>query len=164
MRFSSIVARDGSGLAKWEFQHGETVHFRFEYEVFEKVPRAALQFRLRLPDDQDSANSIVTEIFETISTTPLEAGHRGAIDLTLPDLKLMPNNFRLFVCFVSPENTRSYDVLDKNVELPALSVRPHAADDRRLGAVSLDYELRTVGAEEPAEDSAMPSIVASGGS
>jgi ABC-type polysaccharide/polyol phosphate transport system ATPase subunit len=163
IRFTSIVARDQSGLARWEYNQGETVNFRFEYEVFEKVSRVALLFRLYLADDQSSASSIqyVTDIFETISSIQLEAGSRGAVELTLPGLKLMPNNFRLYVCFTPPKRTTSYDVLDKNVGLPALVVRPSFAGDRRLGAVSLDYELRNIGAEEPAETSATPSIIAS---
>ena len=166
IRFTSIAARDSSGLARWEYDPGESVHFRFEYEVFEKVPSAAFLFRLYLVDDRTPASSTqcVTDIFETISANPLEVGHRGVIDLILPELKLMPNNFRLYVCFTSPERTRSYDVLDNNVGLPTLFVRPHSADDRRLGAVSLDYELRTVEVGEPADTSAPPSIVATGAS
>ena len=156
IRFTSMVARDSSGLARWEYDHGETVNFRFEYEVFEQVPSVAFLFRLYLGEDQ-----CVTDIFETISTVPLEVGHRGVVDLTLPDLKLMPNNFRLYVCFTSPERTRSHDVLDNNVGLRALVIRS-LANDRRLGTVSLDYGLRTVGAEEPAATSIAPSIVAAG--
>ena len=143
---------------------GETVHFLFEYEVFEKEPRVAFLFRLYLADDQAQAstNQCVTDIFETISTTPLDVGHRGVIDLTLPESELTPNNFRLYVCLTSPERTRSFDVLDNNVELPALSVRLHSADDLRLGAVSLDYEFRAIEAGELAEACVTPSITATG--
>jgi hypothetical protein len=162
IRFTSVVAKNSLGLAKWEYKHGETVNFRFEYEVLEKVPRLAFLFRLYLAEDQTSASQCVTDIFETVSTTPLEAGHRGVIDLTLPDLKLMPNNLRLYVCLTSPERTRSYDVLDNNVGLPVLSIRPQLADDRRIGAVSLEYKLRTIEVEEHAETGASPSIVATG--
>lgn len=157
VRFSSVVARDSSGLARWEYKHGETVNLRFEYEVFEEVSGVALLFRLFLEEDQ-----CVTDIFETIGTGPLAVGHRGVVDLTLPDLKLMPNNFRLYVCLTSPERSRTHDVLDNNVGMPALSIRPLAIDDRRIGAVSLEYGLRTVEAEAPAATSGAPSIVAAG--
>jgi hypothetical protein len=157
VRFTSVVARDSSGLARWEYKHGETANFRFEYEVFEEVLGVAFLFRLYLAEDQ-----CVTDIFETVGTAPLPVGHRGIVDLTLPDLKLMPNNFRLYVCLTSPERSRTHDVLDNNVGLPALSVRPIAADDRRVGAVSLDYGLRTVEADELAATGAAPSIVATG--
>lgn len=161
VRFTSVAAKDSSGLAKWEYNCGETVNFRFEYEVFEKVRSVSFLFRLYLVEGQAQASSqCIVDISETISAVPLEAGHRGAIELTLPDLKLMPNNFRLYVCFTSPERTRSYDVIDNNVGLPVLAVRSQVANDRRLGAVSLDYGFRSVDAEEPAAASTAPSIVA----
>ena len=34
VRFSKAVARDESGKPRWTYQPGETVTFRFEYEVF----------------------------------------------------------------------------------------------------------------------------------
>ncbi len=80
----------------------------------------------------------------------MEAGVRGRIDLTLPDLKLMPNNFLLYVCLTRPENAGSYDVLDSNVSLPALVLKSNSANEGRLGAVTLNYEFQSSGAEKPA--------------
>jgi ABC-type polysaccharide/polyol phosphate transport system ATPase subunit len=165
IRFTAVAARDNSGRPRWEYVHGETANFRFEYEVFEEVPRVAFLFRLLLSDDHASASGLqcITDILETISTTKLEVGHRGAIDLTLPELKLLPNDFRLYVCLISPERTRNHDVLDSNVGLPALAVRSGAINDRRFGAVSLDYQFRATEAQEPvATPSVAPSIVAAG--
>jgi ABC-type polysaccharide/polyol phosphate transport system ATPase subunit len=164
VRFTSVAARDNSGLARWKFEHGETVNFRLEYEVFESVPRLAFLFRLYLADDEAPANSVhyVTDIFETISSVPLEAGHRGAVELKLPGLKLMPNKFRLYLCLVPPERVTSFDVIDKNVELPALVVKPNRPGDRRVGTVTLDYELHNGGAEDAGAPTAAPSIVAAG--
>jgi ABC-type polysaccharide/polyol phosphate transport system ATPase subunit len=163
IRFTSVEARDSSGFARWEYSHGETVSFRFEYEVFEKVPRVAFLFRLYLAD-QASTDGIqcITDIIETINTAPLDIGHHGVIDLTLPSLKLLSNIFRLYVCFISPEQTRSYDVLDSNVQLPSLAVRSHVAVDHRLGVVSLDYALRNLEAEQANVTGVSPSIAVVG--
>ena len=158
-RFTSIAARDSSGAARWEYEQDETVHFHLEYEVFEQVPRLAFFFRLYL---SDIGIQNVTDILETISLTPLEAGHRGVLDLTLPDLKLMPNNFHLYVCLTSPENIGAYDVIDENVRLPALVVKPRSPDDTRLGTVSLSYELQSSGANEPAAAEFVPSAAVAG--
>lgn len=164
VRFTSVTAKDSSGVPKWEYNHGEAVNFRFEYEVFEKVPPVTFLFRLYLTEDQAQTSNLqcIAEISEIISKVPLEVGRRGVIDLTLPDLKLRPNNFRLYVCFISPERTRSYDVLDNNVGLPVLAIRSQVMDDRRIGAVSLDYEFLSADPEEPAGTSAAPLIVAAG--
>lgn len=164
VRFCSVTAKDNLGRARWEYEPGETVNFRFEYEVFENVPALAFLFRLYLADDKASANSIqyVTDIFEIINSVPLEVGHRGTVELTLPDLRLMPNSFRLCVCFTRPENIGSHDVLDENVGLPTLVIKPNSAIDRRLGAVSLNYELHNSGWKKLVPDDQAPSIVVAG--
>lgn len=145
VRFTSVAARDDSGAGRWEYEPDETVHFRFQFEVFERVSRLAFFFRLYL----DDSSQPVTDILESISLEPLEVGYRGVVNLTLPNLKLMPNNFRLYVCFTSPENIRAYDVIDKNVELPLLAVKPKSVDDTRLGTVSLSYEVQSSSLSEP---------------
>ena len=145
VRFTSVAARDSSGVARWEYEHDETVNFRFEYEVFERVPHLAFFFRLYLTSGKASNIQYVTDILETISLTPVDVGHCGVIELALPNLKLMPNAFRLYVCFTSPDNAGAFDVIDDNVELPALVVKKNSANDRRLGAVTLSYELRSSG-------------------
>jgi hypothetical protein len=94
--------------------------------------------------------------------TPVDVGQCGVVELALPNLKLMPNAFHLYVCFTSPQNAGAYDVIDDNVELPALVVKPNSVNDRRLGTVSLSYELRSSGADVPAAKSAAFPIVAAG--
>jgi ABC-type glutathione transport system ATPase component len=154
VRFTTAAARDGSGAARWEYEPGETVHFQFEYEVFEKVSQLALLFRLNLAG---SSIHNVTDIVETISLTPLEAGHRGTVGLTLPNLKLMPNDFDLYVCLISPEGMVTYDVIDANVGLPSLVVKQSSPDDIRLGVVSLGYELQSSCVNESAAtETALP--------
>jgi ABC-type polysaccharide/polyol phosphate transport system ATPase subunit len=162
VRFTSVAAKDNSGLGRWEYEHEETVNFRFEYEVFEKVPHLAFFFRLYLTDGKASSIQYVTDILETISSTPLDVGQGGVIELALPNLKLMPNAFRLYVCFTSPGNVGAYDVIDDNVELPALVVKPNSVNDRRLGTVSLSYELRNSGIDVPAAASAASPVLAAG--
>jgi len=151
-RFTSVVAKDNSGKARWEYEQGETVNFRFEYEVFRRVPCLGFFFRLYLETGHGlSAKGIqyVTDIFENISLEPLEAGCRGSVELTLPDLKLMPNNFLLYVCLTRPESAGSHDVIDSNVNLPALVVKSNLPADDRLGMVSLGYEFRNIAAAGP---------------
>jgi ABC-type polysaccharide/polyol phosphate transport system ATPase subunit len=153
-RFTSVVAKDNSGKVRWEYEQGETVNFRFEYEVFERVKGLAFFFRLNLETKHGlSAKSTqpITDIFEDINSEPLEAGVRGTVELTLPDLKLMPNIFLIYVGLTRPGKVGSHDIIDSNVDLPALVVRSNLPDDLRLGMVCLDYDLRNIEAEEPSE-------------
>jgi hypothetical protein len=41
-QMGSSNARDASGSSRWTYEPGETVTFRFEYEVFEPVPSLGL--------------------------------------------------------------------------------------------------------------------------
>ena len=68
-------------------QPGETVTFRFEYEVLEPVPNLALRFDCTVrPEEHRHGENIVTEICEVLSAEALEAGKTGAVELTLPRL------------------------------------------------------------------------------
>ena len=149
VRFTSVVAKDDSGRARWEYQQGEKINFRFEYEVFKRVPHLAFLFRLYLETNHGSSAKgmqSIADIFEQVSLEPLEAGGRGSVELTLPDLRLMPNNFLLYVCLLRPENDGDYDIIDSNVGLPALVVKSDLANDHRRGMVRLNYDLRNIAA------------------
>jgi ABC-type polysaccharide/polyol phosphate transport system ATPase subunit len=140
VRFSRAVARDESGKLRWTYQSGETVTFRFEYEVFNPVPNLALQFQLSLPPDWN----IITEIFEVLSAEPLEVGQIGAVELKLPRLALMPNCLSLYVCLGSADLSFAYDVIDANVDLPPLTIAAETEQTKLRGVTFLEHELRNI--------------------
>jgi hypothetical protein len=57
VRFNRAVARE-NGNPRWTYQPGETVTFRFEYEVLQAVPNPALLFRLYLPRIRISSRTL----------------------------------------------------------------------------------------------------------
>ncbi len=70
VRFTSVIAKDSTGKGRWEYQPGETVNLRFEYEVLRQIPRLAFLFRLYLEKKEGLAaesTQYVTDIFENIS-------------------------------------------------------------------------------------------------
>jgi ABC-type polysaccharide/polyol phosphate transport system ATPase subunit len=153
VRITKAVARDESGKSRWAYEPGETVTFRFEYEVLDAVPSLALGFGLHLPTGSHADNSmpayfrpwafIVTSIFEVVSTDALEVGQRGAVELTLPRLSLMPNRLLPYVWLESADaNYNSYDVIDGNVDLPPLTIGAETKSQKLAGVVSAEYELR----------------------
>ena len=149
VRFSKVVARDESGKPRWTYQPGETVTFRFEYEVFTPVPGLAFAFGLYLPtNDVIGKPIVVADIFELLSEGALEVGKIGAVDLTLPRLTLMPNRFLLYVWLESADGHDGYDVIDVNVDLPPLTIATETKDAKLHGVVFIQHELRKIEMEK----------------
>jgi ABC-type polysaccharide/polyol phosphate transport system ATPase subunit len=141
VRFSKVVARDESGKPRWTYQPGETVTFRFEYEVFNPVPNLALQFQLSLPP---FGQNTITEIREVLSEEALEVGQIGAVELKLSRLALMPNCLSLYVCLACADLSFAYDVIDANVDLPPLTVATETEQTKLLGVTFVEHELRNI--------------------
>jgi ABC-type polysaccharide/polyol phosphate transport system ATPase subunit len=137
VRFVRAVARDESGRSRWTYEPGETVTFRFEYEVVERVPSLAFVFGIYL------AGIVATDICELLSTGAVEAGTVGATEVTLPRLTLMPNRFLLYG-WLGPSDIsrRGYDVIDANVDLPALTIGAETKDKKLNGAVFIEHTLK----------------------
>jgi ABC-type polysaccharide/polyol phosphate transport system ATPase subunit len=152
IRFIRAIARDASGKSRWTYEPGETVTFRFEYEVFEPVPSLGLAFVLYRPIEDGTgpfAKHVVTEIREVVSAGALEAGQTGAVELTLPRLSLMPNRLLLYVWLGSADHRRGYDRIDANVDLPPLTIATEIKDMKLDGVVFVEYELRKIELERP---------------
>jgi ABC-type polysaccharide/polyol phosphate transport system ATPase subunit len=148
VRITKAVARDESGKSRWVYEPGETVTFRFEYEVLKPVPTLGLGFQLYRPTDANTGEQLpltntpmwpVTEIFEVVSAEALEAGQTGALELTLPRLALMPNRLGLNVWLGHGD---LYDVIDSNLVLPPLTVETKTKGRKLAGVIFVDYELR----------------------
>jgi ABC-type polysaccharide/polyol phosphate transport system ATPase subunit len=144
VRFIRAIARDASGKSRWTYKPGETMTFRFEYEVLDPVPSLGLAFSLYHPTD-----GIVTEIREVVSAEALEAGHTGAVELTLLRLPLMPNRLLLWVWLGNADRSSAYDCIDANVDLPPLTIASETMTLR--GVVFVEHELRKIEMERPAD-------------
>jgi ABC-type polysaccharide/polyol phosphate transport system ATPase subunit len=147
VRITRFLARDDSNRSRWTYLPGETVMFRIEYEVLDQVPDLTLYFRLHVGNA--AAPTVITDVYEILSPTPLDPGHVGAIELTFADLKLMPGTFSIYVWLGRVDYSKSYDVIDENVALPALVIEPGIKVDpivkskqRLSGVVSLNYQAR----------------------
>jgi ABC-type polysaccharide/polyol phosphate transport system ATPase subunit len=151
VRFNRAVARDENGNPRWTYQPGETVTFRFEYEVLQAVPNLALLFRLYLPSVGHKSQNIVTDISEVLSADALEAGIAGEVELTLPRLALMPNRLSVYVwlgradvSWMKAGKQFGYDVIDTNIDLPPLTIAPEPEQTELLGITFVEHELRNI--------------------
>jgi ABC-type polysaccharide/polyol phosphate transport system ATPase subunit len=145
VRFTRIVAQDESGRAKWIFAPGETIVFRFEYETFAEIDGLSLGLRFILRQKGfGKSDFVVAEITETLSSTPIEAGHVAAVELMLPNLELRPNQFSLYALLTSATGGVHYDLMDGELGLPELVIENDGAPTRVRGVFSLKHELKEV--------------------
>ena len=157
VRFTKAVARDISGQSKWSFVPGETAIFHFEYEVISRVQDLAFYFRIYV--ERDGIEQIVTETKHVVSASRIEVGKRGGIVVTLPNLKLTPHEFSLYV-YLSPVQGRpSYDVIDANVALPKLVIGPQLAEQPGYCLVSIDCEIVDVECEPHVGAALTPTLL-----
>lgn len=147
VRCTTVNAFDTSGAVRWAFREGETVRFRVEYQVMKPVPSLTIGFRLVSPREDLAARAemIVTNIHETISRVPLPAGYRGVAEFTLRDIRLRSVSSVPYIWFGNLEDKENYDVVDTNVDLPMLFVRPASLNKYGgHGVVSLKHHVRTI--------------------
>jgi ABC-type polysaccharide/polyol phosphate transport system ATPase subunit len=149
VRITKATALDENGEPRWTYVSGETVIFRFEYEVLQSVPSLGLLFRLYLPTSDPGGHHVISQIGEVLSAQPLEAGRRGGIQVTLPRMTLLPNEFLLYVWLGRAELRNSYDVIDANVNLPPLTIEGRNEAGIPRGVVAIEHEVRDFEIEQP---------------
>lgn len=140
-RITKVIARDSVGNSRWEFSPGEAATFRFEYKVLERVRDLAFVFRLNIVTEE-AGEVVLTDMREVLSTQPVEAGYAGAIELSLKMSELMPSDYLPYVWLGRVNNAGGYDVIDRNVRLPPLTIKSLNEQELRFGLVSLAYEAR----------------------
>jgi lipopolysaccharide transport system ATP-binding protein len=143
VRFLRAEIRDRTDQQRWSFKMGETVCVRVDYEVLNPVSDLMFTFRVLAGKDELGPNEemIVTNIREVVSHEPLPVGHRGGLEIVLPNLQLRSGDLSLYLHLGAVDDRTSFDVIDSTVGLPSLRVKAGPPDER-LGLVSLDYRFR----------------------
>jgi len=138
VRISSVEARGADGSARWNFEVGEDITLRFGYQVLEEVPELALYMSIT----DAASQSLLTYIRAPVPQIDLTRRHDGMIELMLPKLALRPGEFELYIALGDTRGERFYDVIDRNVDLPMISVDSSDVDSyARYGYFSMDYRI-----------------------
>jgi ABC-type polysaccharide/polyol phosphate transport system ATPase subunit len=139
-----LVAKDETGLTRWEYRPGETVTFEIAYKAVASVPNLALLFRICLPEDQVSGRplQVISEMREILSVERMKAGTCGSLKLTLPNLELAATKFSLYVCLSRSNYAIVFDVVDGNVALPELVMTNDHRSAVGAGVILLDYTIK----------------------
>ncbi len=136
VRFASFEAIDNRGTVNWNFSPGDDIAFRFGYEVMRSVPGVTLYLSLVSPID----GQIVTTLKALVEVNDISAGTMGKTTLRLPASKFRPGQLSIYACLGDSRGERFYDVLDRNVDVPLITITSESTDlFLRQGHMSVDF-------------------------
>jgi lipopolysaccharide transport system ATP-binding protein len=138
VRFSSVKACGADGSTRWNFEVGEDLTLRLGYEVLNEVRELALYLSIT----DAASQGLLTYIKAPVPQIDLTRRHGGVIELILPKLALRPGEFELYIALGDTRGERFYDVIDRNVDLPMISIDSDDIDAyARHGYFSIDYRI-----------------------
>jgi lipopolysaccharide transport system ATP-binding protein len=138
VRFTRFLFQDDQGRDRFSFREGETVRIILGCKVYRPVPHLGLLVELR----SGETNETLTSIKAVVSETDLAVATELTINLTLPAISLRPGDFPLYICVNDKFAHNFYDVIDKNVSLPNLTIAPADPDHAHMvGCFSVPWSL-----------------------
>jgi lipopolysaccharide transport system ATP-binding protein len=139
VRFSKFRMVDDAGRDRVNFRPGETVRLQLSVKAYQDV--ADLGFYVSI--SSGTTNEVVTSIKDVLATAAIQAGSEFAFEIALPEMRLRPGDYRLYLCLGNKACTRFHDVIDENISLPYLSVVSDEKDLHKLaGYVTLPWNVR----------------------
>jgi lipopolysaccharide transport system ATP-binding protein len=107
VRYTAVSLTGLDDCPRHEFDMGESLRFRLQYEVYEPVPNLYLAIVFKAPQ----ANVYVTSVRVPISAGPVPGGVRGQAVIEIPDPPLRPGEYPLMY-WLGDVHTVPYDALD----------------------------------------------------
>jgi lipopolysaccharide transport system ATP-binding protein len=137
-RFTSIRFEDEDGRERFSFPAGTTVQIVLTCHAYKTVPSLGLLIQLY----SGISNEQVTSIKAAVSESEVRSGSELSIRLTLPQIPLRPGDYSPYICLGSEMGEKWYDVIDKNVSLPCLSITSQETDVHKIsGYCSIPWQL-----------------------
>lgn len=137
-RFRAFNAVSYGSAPRWTVVSGCDAEFQFSYEIFSPV--RGLTFYLALLAAENGEQ--VTSVKVSLSSDELPIGRVSTARLRLPRLAIRPGQYALYALLGDPAGDNFYDVIDKNVDLPYLTVVSNESEIfLRRGYFSMECEL-----------------------
>jgi lipopolysaccharide transport system ATP-binding protein len=130
VRFANVTMQDENRNIKWEFQVGDTIKLKFDYQVFKKVGNLMVYFALKSPMD----DRLITSCKHIISEKELLSDLTASVEIDFPNISLRPGVYGLYLVLGDTANPyTAYDVLDNNVSLPFITISSDETDPHQRG-------------------------------
>jgi lipopolysaccharide transport system ATP-binding protein len=93
VRFTRFALEDTTGKERYDYQEGEPIRVRVDYQVFDAVPDLVIYFAL----NSESTGDVVTSTRYTLSEKPLAPGFRGTARIEFPVNSLLAREYHPYV-------------------------------------------------------------------
>ncbi|MCW7490383.1 ABC transporter ATP-binding protein [Leptospira meyeri] len=136
--FSSVSPRTGNQHS-WSFDSKEEIFFDFTLNIREHCDGLSFYFALIEP----LGMSVITNFKACMTERSPKVGEPFHFSLKIPKNSLRVGQYLLYIGVGDKDLKRWYDVIDNNVNIPALSITSSELDPHHnMGLVSLPFELR----------------------
>ncbi len=135
--FSNIQAFS-NGKKTWDFRYDEEINFQIDCEAREQSDGLLFYMALLEPLTTD----VLTNFKVVVKEGAVVKGEKLSFTITLPAKTLRVGQFLLYFAIGDAKQTRWYDVIDNNVNLPALNITAIDMDPHyNSGMFSIPYKL-----------------------
>ncbi|MBL7911107.1 MAG: ATP-binding cassette domain-containing protein [Bacteroidia bacterium] len=135
--FSNIQAFS-NGKKTWDFRYDEEINFQIDCEAREQSDGLLFYMALLEPLTTD----VLTNFKVVVKEGAVVKGEKLSFTITLPAKTLRVGQFLLYFAIGDAKQTRWYDVVDNNVNLPALNITAIDMDPHyNSGMFSIPYKL-----------------------
>ena len=136
-RISGI--KDSEENKTWAFSFDEEIEFKVECEVNQDAD--GLTFYMALSDLV--TDTIITNIKSVITVDKLSKGEKRSFMISVPAKSIRPGQYNLYFALGDRKAKIWYDVIDGNVNLPALIVMPISLDPHEnTGFISIPFSVK----------------------
>ncbi|MCD6019431.1 MAG: ATP-binding protein of an transporter complex [Bacteroidetes bacterium] len=136
--FNNIQAFS-NGQKSWDFKYDEEIHLKFDCEVRTNSHGALFYMALLDPITTD----VLTNIKVIVKEGPLQQGEKISFSIIIPSKTLRIGQFLLYFAIGDPQTQKWYDIVDSNVNLPALTITASDSDiHSNIGVFSIPYKIQ----------------------
>lgn len=129
VRIKSISARGLDGRETWAFHTGQTVRLVMDWKALQTVPSLAVYVTLT----SMVTGEVLTSSRQVLSKAEVQEHSSSKIEVTFPEIPLLPGEYGLTVCLGDEAFDRRYDYLDYSNSIPWLSIHSEKRDNLELG-------------------------------
>ena len=135
--FKSIHAFSGEKKT-WDFRYDEDIHFKIDCEVRSESDGALFYLALIEP----LSGEVLTNIKTVLKESKLNNGDKLEFTVVVPKESLRVGQYLLYFAIGDAKTQKWYDVVDNNVNLPALNIMPVNMDAHiNMGLFSIPYKI-----------------------
>jgi lipopolysaccharide transport system ATP-binding protein len=127
-----------NGKKTWDFRYDEEIHIQFECDVRDHANGVLFYMALLDPITTD----VLTNFKVVIKENAVKNGDKLSFDVTIPAKTLRVGQFLPYFAIGDAQTQKWYDVVDSNVNLPALSIMSSDMDPHtNIGVFSIPYKI-----------------------